>query len=79
MVLLTPAPGTSLNRMAAIRTAEGLPKQRWIQPQGTGVRVALESGAPLAGPAGYTLTPVPPSLEDAYIWLSGAAGEVRVG
>ncbi|HEY3364829.1 MAG TPA: ABC transporter ATP-binding protein [Symbiobacteriaceae bacterium] len=77
MVLMTPAAGMSLNRMAAMRAAGELTGQRWIQPQGTGVRVALEAGAPVAAPAGYELTPVPPSLEDAYIWLSGAAEEVH--
>ena len=79
MVLLTPAAGKSLNRMAAIRAAGELRGQRWTQPQGTGVRVALEPGTPLVPPPGYELTPAPPSLEDAYIWLSGAAEEVHAG
>ncbi len=79
MVLLTPAAGTSLNRMAAMRAAGELRGQRWTQPQGTGVRVALEPGTPLAPPPGFELTPVPSNLEDAYIWLSGAAEEVRAG
>ena len=79
MVLLTPTAGTSLNRMAAIRSAKDLAGQRWVQPQGTGVRVALEPGPPLIRPPGYDLTPVPPNLEDTYIWLSGAAAEVKAG
>ena len=89
MALLAPAavpgpghgasPGPGPSRMAVIRAAEELPGRRWIQPKGMGVRVALEPGASVTPPAGYALTPVPASLEDAYVWLSGAAEEVRTG
>lgn len=81
MALLTPAPGAGPGpgRMAVIKVAGELRGQRWIQPKGAGVRVALEPGASMTPPVGYELTPVSASLEDAYVWLSGAAEEVRAG
>lgn len=79
MYQLTPFAGMSGNRMRAIQTAEGLAGQRWTQPHGSGVRVALEPGSQPAPPSGYELRPVPPTLEDVYIWRSGAAEEVRAG
>ena len=63
-------------RADTVAAAEALPGIRWAIPLGAGVRVALDPGVPLAAPPGYTLTPVPTNLEDAYIWLSGAAEEV---
>jgi len=58
--------------------AASLPGLRWAIALGAGIRVALDPAAPLGAPDGYTLAPVPANLEDAYIWLSGAAeGEVQ--
>lgn len=72
MALLTPAPGEPLRRLEAQAAADRLPGRRWTLPLGTGVRVALDAGAPMDAPPGYTLTEVAPNLEDVYIWLSGA-------
>lgn len=77
MALLAPAGEGPLPRRADMAAAaEALPGRRWAIPLGAGVRVALDPGAPLAAPVGYTLTPVPANLEDAYLWLSGATEEV---
>ncbi|HYF75493.1 MAG TPA: ABC transporter ATP-binding protein [Symbiobacteriaceae bacterium] len=76
MALLIPTEGTTPSRADMAAAAEALPGRRWAIPLGAGVRVALDPGAPLAAPPGYALTPVPTNLEDAYIWLSGAAEEV---
>lgn len=77
MVLLAPVDGGAPHRRAEMAaTADALPGRRWAIPLGAGVRVALDPGAPFVAPPGYTLTPVPANLEDAYIWLSGAAEEV---
>jgi len=76
MALLKPSDGLTPNRLEAVRVAGELRGQRWVQPQGAGVRVALESGTPLVAPPGYELAPVASNLEDVYIWLSGAAEEV---
>jgi ABC-2 type transport system ATP-binding protein len=74
MALLTAAEGMTPSRRETLAAAESLPGLRWAVPLGVGVRVALEAQA--AAPAGFTLAPVEPDLEDAYIWLSGAAEEV---
>lgn len=78
MALLAPAGDAFKPRRGEVlAVAEGLPGRRWVQPLGVGVRVALQSDAPLTAPPGYMLEPAPASLEDAYIWLSGAAEEVQ--
>ncbi|MFZ5824392.1 MAG: ABC transporter ATP-binding protein [Bacillota bacterium] len=63
-------------RAALLAAAEALPGVVWTQPLGTGVRVALERGAPLAAPAPFALAEAAPRLEDAYLWLSDYAAEV---
>jgi len=76
MAVLAPAaPGEKLRRAEAMALAAALPGHRWSQPLGASVRMALDASADLLAPAGYTLTQVEPSLEDAYIWLAGE--EVR--
>lgn len=79
MALLALAEGGTAapTRAEMTAAAESLPGLRWAIPLGAGVRVALDPSAPLVAPPGYTLTPVPANLEDAYIWLSGAAEEVH--
>lgn len=72
MVLLSPVEGQKMRRAEAIAVAEALPGRFWTQPLGTAIRVALDPEAPLIAPSGYTLTEVPPNLEDSYIWLCGA-------
>ncbi|HYF90707.1 MAG TPA: ABC transporter ATP-binding protein [Symbiobacteriaceae bacterium] len=79
MALLTPAGHAPQRRGDMTAAASGLSGLHWAIPLGAGVRVALEPGAPLSAPAGYTLQEVPANLEDAYIWLSGAAEEVQAG
>lgn len=79
MALLLPAEEERIRRGEVLATAEALPGQRWVQPLGVGVRVALDADAPLTTPPGYSLTTVPADLEDAYIWLSGVAEEVQAG
>jgi ABC-2 type transport system ATP-binding protein len=75
MVLLVPAEGTAPKRGEVLAAAESLNGQQWVVPLGVGCRVALDQ-TPTA-PQGYTLTEVAPNLEDVYIWLSGAAEEVK--
>jgi ABC-2 type transport system ATP-binding protein len=75
MALLT-APGEGRRRAELLAAAERLEGLQWTQPLGTGVRVALDPAAPLTPPAGFALTAVPPTLEDAYLWLSDYAAEV---
>jgi ABC-2 type transport system ATP-binding protein len=75
MALLAPAAGTAPKRAEVLAAAEGLSGQQWVVPLGVGCRVALTTAAD--APEGYTLTEVPPNLEDVYIWLSGAAEEVK--
>ena len=78
MALLAPAPGARPSRADMSAAAASLPGLRWAIALGAGIRVALDPAAPLGAPDGYTLAPVPANLEDAYIWLSGAAeGEVQ--
>lgn len=91
MALLTPAPGTATgqgmalaqgkapSRREVLAVAAGLPGRHWVQPLGTGVRVALAPEAPLAAPPGYLLTEVPASLEDTFVWLSTGGQEVQAG
>lgn len=70
MAFLTPEAGSTVRRAAVRETAERLPGLRWAVPLGTGVRVALQQGAPLQPPAGYQLTPALVNLEDVYVWLA---------
>lgn len=77
MVLLAPEGGATRRRAEVLAAAEALPGQRWLMPLGAGVRVALERGAPLTAPPGYTLHEVPANLEDTYIWLSSGGEEVQ--
>lgn len=74
MAWLALAGGERLHRGAATAAAEALPGHRWSQPMGTGVRVALDPAVPLVAPAGYTLSEVPPNLEDLFLWLSQEQG-----
>ncbi|MDF2629739.1 MAG: transporter related protein [Symbiobacteriaceae bacterium] len=82
MALLAPGGGAGPGASAAAPSradmaaaASALPGLRWAIPLGAGIRVALDPGAPLTPPPGYTLTPVPANLEDAYLWLTGATEE----
>ncbi len=71
MAILAPAPGQPLRRSEALAAARSLPGLVWAEPLGSGVRLALTPESPAAAPPGYTLTPVPPNLEDVYLWLAG--------
>lgn len=80
MMRLTGAGPDRLHRSQLKAAAAGLPGVRWLQPMGDGVRVALDperaDAAAAAVPAGLVLTPARPTLEDAFIWLSGGLEEV---
>lgn len=76
MAMLTATGEGRQQRAALVAAAERLPGIQWTQPLGTGVRVALDPAAPLEAPPGCALAPVPPTLEDAYLWLSDYAAEV---
>lgn len=66
------AEGAPWHRQEAVQAAERLPGRHWTQPLGTAVRVALAPDAPLDPPDGYRLELVAPTLEDVYVWMSGA-------
>lgn len=68
--------GREVARPVLLTAAGALPGVVWTMPMGLHVRVALRRDAPLASPSGCRLEPVPPSLEDVYLWLSGAPTEV---
>jgi ABC-2 type transport system ATP-binding protein len=75
MFLLSPTSGQV--RKAWLAAAAQLDGCEWTFPVGTGVKVALLPGATPSPPAGYTLSPLAPTLEDLYLWLSGTAKEVQ--
>lgn len=77
MAMLTPTAGSQPRRAEVAAAAQELAGLRWAVPLGAGVRVAMDQAAPLTAPPGYALTTVAANLEDTYIWLSGAAGEVQ--
>ncbi len=75
-MLTSPSVEGRHRRGELIALAESLPGIVWTQPLGTGVRVALQVPELPGIPDGYALTPVPPTLEDTYLWLSDYAAEV---
>ncbi|HWI64390.1 MAG TPA: ABC transporter ATP-binding protein [Symbiobacteriaceae bacterium] len=77
MAVLAPAGDALPKRADMTAAAQGLSGLRWAIPLGAGVRVALDPATAQECPAGYTLTPSPASLEDVYLWLTGAAEEVQ--
>lgn len=75
MALLSGTDANVHSRSETLAAARALPGQRWCHLIGAGARVALDPGAPFQADPGYTLTEVPASLEDVYVWLSQNRGE----
>jgi ABC-2 type transport system ATP-binding protein len=70
MALLEVVGERAVRRAELQQVAASIQGQCWIQPMGSGVRIAMKREAPILAPPGFSLTAVAPTLEDTYVWLA---------